>query len=351
MIQAIQLSKNHYAGNVAVSGTGVASIGKQVSFSAKRKTEVQVANRLIQEIEKGKPLVLGLDFDGTLFPYNTPYRDLKTDNIQSIIRLAELLHERNGYPSLILITGRPMSKIREFFQGELAGKPIIVVGENGGHLYDCYNGMETSLIQDAEKTDLAHFNRLFKEKNTDASIQQLGESKFLIDLGRVTDEIRLKTKQLIEGVYNLFKGENPDTKLKFRDLFNIFTVSPDYFNKREGLKLISRHMREHYDKDWGQKDEFFGYMGDGRNDYAAFNYIRENSPERSLTLFLGPNSDELPAQYYMMPEGITVNDQFKPAGATSAEGSIYKYEHSRQQTKQVWDILYRLRHALEKMDK
>jgi HAD superfamily hydrolase (TIGR01484 family) len=341
MLTLSPLNYSNIAANTNIRHQPKRTGGSNPLFGSEARSMEQISNKLIQVLKNQQQLLISLDMDGTLFPYNSPYRDFNDSKIDTITSLAEELYKKNGYPSLIICTGRAISQVSKLTKGTLKGKPVIIVGEDGGHIFNCHTGTDISLLKPTEKLHLKEFNKLFAKNNTDPTIEPIGKNKFLLMLDHVSEVTRKTGAGTVKRVIDIFKEKYPDSNLHFKDLFNFFVVAPTYFNKEEGFKALQQHLKTEYDDAWPEKKPPFSvHIGDGKNDNSLFKYLNQHHKGNSLSLFVGPNHKGIDATYHMEPDslGKTTGAVGKTNNLDSDE-QVFRYELSRIRTKLVWRLL------------
>jgi hydroxymethylpyrimidine pyrophosphatase-like HAD family hydrolase len=284
----------------------------------------KIQNHLFNAL-KTKQLMMCYDVDGTLLPYNEGFEVFTEQKIDDFLVMANEVYKANGQKiGVTILTGRSIPQVHKLFQNRLEGEPVCILGEDGGVYYNCLTGeFDTTASPEVPKAIHALRTRLSQQKIEDPhEITQTRLAWFGIP-------------EYIDRLYSQLSNISKSPVLKVKHLYNILQVAPHGFDKANGLLLLANKLR------LNSINTFLFHIGDGRNDFPAFGFIRERFENSGIGVLVGRfkprNTDDVspPAHGYLTSDELA---QYQPKLAEMTE--------SRLLTKTVWWLVERFGDSL-----
>lgn len=211
-----------------------------------------------------KPLLLMLDYDGTLTP-------IVPDYTQAVLppQGPELLHRLAHIPKLQLavVSGRSVEQLLGFLS-RLQGDPVYLVGLHGGEVYDLSQGRFLQAPSEAYQADIAHVKSYLYEHHIHylpgIAIEDKGYSLAVHYRQADEESSRLALDCLAEAM-NL---EALQMSFVLRPGKKLLEAVPKGFNKGAGVQELIVITQKRF----GRLPDL-AYIGDDITDFDAFEVV------------------------------------------------------------------------------
>lgn len=269
----------------------------------------------IQALINRKPLLLMLDYDGTLTPIVENFEQARIDS-ESLALLRQLSHK--PWLQLAIVSGRSITQLLEFLS-DLAGHPLFLVGLHGGEVYDL---MRQTYIEEPSleyKTGVATLKRYLIEQG----IHQLPGIR-LEDKGyslgvHYRQASEAATQQALDALRQGWETLGLSVDFILRPGKKLLEAVPKGFNKGVGVEHLIPLAAHRF----GMQPALV-YAGDDVTDFDAFRVV--NTYPEGYSIFVGSNPPPgLPDVAFTLPNVPSVyrvlNELagFKPEMAESKE--------------------------------
>lgn len=248
----------------------------------------------IETIVKHRPVLLMLDYDGTLVPIIECYEQafLTSEQSDFIRHLTQL-----PWVQVAIVSGRSVVKLTEFFK-DLSDTSLLLVGLHGGEVYDMQNGYYIEEPSEDYKKGISQLKRYLIDKQINKlsgiSLEDKGYSLGVHYRGASNDV----SEKAIETLKSGWQDLNLCMDFILRPGKKLLEAVPKGFNKGVGVK----HLLDITYKRFDQKPSLI-YIGDDITDFDAFSVVNDLN---GASVYVGRKTPENAPPVTLMLQDVPV---------------------------------------------